>query len=262
MADAPLQQGSYAIIHGVQSRPALNGTVVTLERWVEDSGRWETLGYGDRNQEAALRPANLRPFPSLEHNPLARQLHHYLESTAPHTRFHLEAHGNELPLLFFCTYKALTTMVGNGHERLAALQEAVREVPTLELCRNDTCVRRAIVMPPSDLTASDPVTVLHIPAGVGTLPELRALPGHVGYLHTLAETLGAPTVEVLQVQKTNGQRPALPLLYAALDPGQAPTGDLNALASALCGCDVHGDAILSSVELARHEGGKQDRHQG
>lgn len=254
MADLMLQEGRFAIIQSLQSRPELNGTVVILGTFLQASDRWETRGYRDSDREMALRPANLRPFPSLEHGSLARQLFHYLESSesSPHTRWHLEAHGNELPLLFFCTYKALAAKLpDNGHARLAALQAAVREVPTLELCRSDTCVRRAIMMPPTNLTASDAVTVVYVPAAAGALPAPRALPGHVSYLHTFAETLGAPTVEVLQVQKTNGQRPALPLLYAALDP----MGEPNALASALCGCAVRGDAILSSAELVQRDDG-------
>ena len=50
------------------------------------------------------------------------------------------------------------------------------------------------------------------------------------------------------------ERLELPLLYAGLDPA-GPSGAPNALASALCGLEVRGDAILSSAELVRRGGG-------
>ena len=78
-----LEQGAVVKVVGVQSSPQLNGTFVRLLRQLRN-GRWETQGYSNPAQEAALRPENLMAMP-----PLTRQLFHYLseESLA---ELHLE----------------------------------------------------------------------------------------------------------------------------------------------------------------------------
>ena len=67
-----LEQGAVVKVVGVQSNPQLNGTFVRLLRQLRN-GRWETQGYSNPAQEAALRPENLTAMP-----PLTRQLFHYL----------------------------------------------------------------------------------------------------------------------------------------------------------------------------------------
>ena len=67
-----LEQGAVVKVVGVQSSPQLNGTFVRLLRQLRN-GRWETQGYSNPAQEAALRPENLMAMP-----PLTRQLFHYL----------------------------------------------------------------------------------------------------------------------------------------------------------------------------------------
>ena len=67
-----LEQGAVVKVVGVQSNPQLNGTFVRLLRQLRN-GRWETQGYSNPAQEAALWPENLTAMP-----PLTRQLFHYL----------------------------------------------------------------------------------------------------------------------------------------------------------------------------------------
>ena len=81
--DDTLEQGAVAKVVGVQSNPQLNGTFVRLLRQLQN-GRWETQGYANPVQEAALRPQNLTAMP-----PLTRQLFHYL-SIEPLAELHLE----------------------------------------------------------------------------------------------------------------------------------------------------------------------------
>ena len=81
--DDTLEQGAVAKVVGVQSNPQLNGTFVRLLRQLQN-GRWETQGYANPVQEAALRPQNLTTMP-----PLTRQLFHYL-SIEPLAELHLE----------------------------------------------------------------------------------------------------------------------------------------------------------------------------
>ena len=81
--DGTLEQGAVVKVVGVQSNPLLNGTFVRLLRQLQN-GRWETQGYSNPAQEAALRPQNLMIMP-----PLTRQLFYYL-SDEPLAELHLE----------------------------------------------------------------------------------------------------------------------------------------------------------------------------
>ena len=169
-----LAQGALVKVVGVQSNPQLNGTFVRLLRQLRN-GRWETQGYSNPAQEAALRPENLAAMP-----PLTRQLFHYLseESLAElylevcmpahcilhvrnilhvlnilHLRWVLcrwQAHANELPLLYLATWVRLRDQLElelgkqtSGREKLEALRQAVRfGMPGFALARGDTCVCR------------------------------------------------------------------------------------------------------------------------
>ena len=86
--DDTLREGNVVKIVGVQGQPHLNGTFVRLLRQLPN-GRWETQGYSDPAQEAALQPKNLTAM-----SPLTRQLFHYLAGNG-HLGQRLAGAGND-----------------------------------------------------------------------------------------------------------------------------------------------------------------------
>ena len=182
-----LAQGALVKVVGVQSNPQLNGTFVRLLRQLRN-GRWETQGYSNPAQEAALRPENLTAMP-----PLTRQLFHYLseESLAElylevcmpahcilhvrnilhvlnilHLRWVLcrwQAHANELPLLYLATWVRLRGQLelelgkqASGREKLEALRQAVRgsRAGGRRSCQGRARRAEASPMPRSEVLAS------------------------------------------------------------------------------------------------------------
>ena len=134
----------------------------------------------------------------------------------------------------------------------AAARELVQAHPVLPRRRHVTSAPGAARV--RDRRACSPhctasVHALRINASVEELPSWACR--RVG-LFALAEALGVPAVAPYPVQKKSGgsQRIAQPLLYVAVgDPDGAPARPLNAIASALAGVAVRGDAFFCSLEF-------------
>jgi hypothetical protein len=272
MSDAFLE-GSLARVVNLQSRPERNGTCVRLgkrTRASTDQERWETRD-DFTFAESALRPTNLEV---LKMQPRAQSMYRLLTTSflvsagsSNDLVYHLLSHSHELPLLYLALVgkEVARELAVAPHARLEALRVAARELcaaapATFSLTRDDACIRR----PPLPSTEVDGVSVprldesitmraLRLSASADTLPSVVNLPALDGerldYYNVLAEALGVPAVAPLMLasggKAKGGQRAAQPILYVSTEA----QGGRNALASALGGTDVHGDALLTSLEF-------------
>ena len=209
----------------------------------------------------------------------ARQLTFYLQEAENNEFDHavLRAHGLELPLFFFHTYRKLRDLLderqvsGDAHTRLAALQAAVREAPTLSLCgAYDDRVRRRCDLEEADLQPdvmevepNDGATfdAMILPAEPHNAePHVIKVPLRTDYLHAITESLvsraggiGAP---LGMYARHSGQKTEQPVLYFLIVTWPAEGHESadalpprNERASQLAGYDIFGDAILADVEL-------------
>ncbi len=285
--------GDMVCIVGYQNAPQHNGKtgkVVAAPDEQRSHGRLavatEDVPAGLPIREAQLQLRRLGEASLGRLSPRARQLTHYLQTAEddPFDGAMLRAHGLELPLFFFHTYPKLRGMLDDErvppspHARLAALQAAVREAPTLSLCgAYDDRVRRrcdledanqdeASVFDPMEVERPHPdggatfdAMVLPADAHDGE-PRVVHVPLRADYLHAIIESLvsrnggiGAP---LGMHARYAGQKTEQPVLYFLIVPAAAE-GSASAVASPrrnerasrLAGYDIFGDAILADVEL-------------
>ena len=278
---AVLAEKRLARVCGIASMPERNGTLVKVGKRLHaetEQERWET--WDDFTWvEAAYKRANLQVLPPL--STLAQALYRLLTTSFLTSRvssndllYHLIAHENQISLLHLVAAdKTLTRQLPAQIEpRLESMRSAARELMQahcgFRLVRGETCIERP-ALPDRAMTqlhimqvqAVGEMPALRINAAAKELPAMVALPPRADYLNAFAEALSAPAVAPYPVSKKAGgaQRMAQPVLYVPVGdesgPAEgAPARPLNALASALAGVAVRGDALLSSLEFRDSEG--------
>ena len=214
----------------------------------------------------------------------ARQLTYYLQEAEDNEFDYgmLLAHGLELPLFFLHTYAKLRGVLDADqvpncpHTRLAILQAAVREAPTLSLCgayhdrvrrrcdleeacQGNGCLLDSMEVEPLQTDSSANFDAMVLPAEPPDAePRAIQLPLRADYLHAIIESLvslaggiGAP---LGMHARYAGQATEQPVLYFLIAPslghdslGASPRR--NVRASRLAGYDIFGDAILADIEL-------------
>ena len=263
-----LADNSLARVHGIATKPERNGKIVKLGKRlhaeIADKERWESFDEFTC-EEAAYRPINLMPVPAL--SPLAAEVYKLLttpflvtHNTSNDLVYHVLAHNNEVSLMHLSrsVHKQIAKELPlEPPARLDAMRAAARELSELHkgfvLTRQETSIRRPPLPESAREQVSTPLldedaqlTALRIGAAADALPSAATLPPRVDYLHALAELLGAPSVGAYPLHKgKGGQRATQPVLYVAVGGADGPP---NALASALAGVAISGDALLSSVE--------------
>ena len=269
-----LVEGRMARVHSIQSKPELNGACVRLGKRINpetENERWETTDEFTW-LEASVKRANLNVLPPM--SALAQELYKLLTTsflkssgTSNDLIYHLISHHNEIPLLHLALLlhkKLVRDMPLAVEARLEAMRAAARELVDAHsgfgLTRTETCIRRPPLPAKADeeqveVQASGALTALRLNAAAEELPVAVVLPPRVDYLNALADALEAPAVApMLVVKKSGGQRLVQPVLYVAVGGVDVLARPLNALASALAGVEIHGDAFLSSVEFRDSEG--------
>ncbi|KAL1522445.1 hypothetical protein AB1Y20_017433 [Prymnesium parvum] len=246
-----LRERGYALVVGT---PLLaHGRCVSLRSLRERSGTWTTSDplSGAEGEYAAEQLAPFA-FPSKLAESVYAMLSWRLWEQGHSLRPHLLAHHMELPLLYLACYKEVRKHLPQGlapHARLARLQAAVRDAPGLALRRDGTCVTREPLR-----AAAPPLLAAELRAGIPAVrlaadgpPARLSLPARVDYLHSLQELLGGALVpHMIAPPRSSERRVRQPVLYARLDHPAAPH---NAIASALCGFAVCGDAVLCAADF-------------
>lgn len=265
-----LEEQRLVRVSEIRSRPERNGTCVKLGKRLlqKNEERWET--YDEfTGVEASYKRANLQVLEPL--SKLAQETYKLLTTqfikssvTSSDLSSHLISHGNQISLLYLALVmnkgvaKNLPASVEGRLEKMrAAARELVQAHAGFCLVQGDTSLQRPALPQCATEGHASPhctasVHALRINASVEELPKLVTLPPRVDYLFALAEALGVPAVAPYPVQKKSGgsQRIAQPLLYVAVgDPDGAPARPLNAIASALAGVAVRGDAFFCSLEF-------------
>ncbi len=171
---------------------------------------------------------------------------------------HIVAHDSQIPILRLSLDKRIARHL--PPEPLAKLErlQAAATSAGFELAHGGTRLCRSL--PPGDESrplaprvGDGVLTMLRIPADRTALPAVEGLPARVDYLHHLAEVLGVATVCPFSLRGGRGgggQRSEQPLLYVGVAVGGGPdTRPVNDMASALAGCEVRGDAVITSAEF-------------
>ena len=266
-----LSEEVLARVHGIASRPELNGTCVKLGKRTHadmNNERWESRDEFT-GAEAQYRPSNLSPLPPMQ--PLACNLYKILATpflvscgSSNDLIYHVLSHDHKIPLMHLSLLmdksvaRALPLV---PHARLEAMRTAALELSAVHAGFSLSHTTSSIVRPPLPQSAREQVaqptvdrdtelTALHIGAAADTLPSVITLPQRVDYLHALAEHLRAPSVAPFPLAKGKGaQRIEQPVLYVAVGSAEVQARPSNLIASALAGVEVRGDALLTSLEF-------------
>ena len=225
-----LSAGDTVRIWGLTSEKhtELNGTTGEVVKWVAEKERFAVRTPAVRQGDFLVRPCNLELLHLSEERrhglpAAAGQLAYYLQTAEDnwYDRSMLLAHGLELPLYLFHTYRRLReAILGEAlnvpHDpllRFRALQQAVRDAPSLALCgpRDDRVRRRIdldwacaeatataaaedamdLEMNPAAEEEDAPTTfdAMLLPATPGASPRPIQLARRLDFLHVLAERL-------------------------------------------------------------------------